>query len=122
MDEKIKKAFDFAQDSVKQLIALATGIITLSITFGKDFIGGSVNAVARPIALVSWGAFLISVFCGLWALLALTGTLEPAGKARAVKVSIRGKNVTTPSMLQILLSIVGLALTVVYGIVAAIDK
>jgi hypothetical protein len=38
MDERVKKAFDFAADLAKQLITLATGLIALTITFSKDFI------------------------------------------------------------------------------------
>lgn len=114
MDDKAQKAFDFAQESIKQLITLSTGIIALSITFAKDFVS-TVSAGARSIALWSWGAFFLSVLCGLWALLALTGTLEAPA---SVPVSIRGRNVTIPTMLQLVLFVAGLALTVWFGIVA----
>lgn len=114
MDNKTEKAFDFAQESVKQLIGLATGLIALSITFSKDFVT-TVPAGARTVALCSWAAFLASVLCGLWALLALTGTLEADA---SVPVSIRGKNVTIPATLQIGLFVVGLSLTVCFGFLA----
>lgn len=114
VDHQSQKAFDFAQGAVKQLITLATGMIALSITFAKDFVS-TVPAAARMMALWSWGAFLLSVLCGLWALLALTGTLEADP---AVPVSIRGKNVTIPTALQIALFVAGLGLTVGFGIVA----
>ena len=116
MDERLKKAFDFAQDSTKQIITLATAIITVTITFSKDFIG-SVPPHARGFALASWLCFLVSVFFGLWTLLALTGTLEPVAGSSS-KPSIRGKNVTLPSALQILTFFVGLLLTVVFGLKA----
>ena len=38
MTEETKKAFEFAQDTTKQLITLATAIIALTITFAKDFV------------------------------------------------------------------------------------
>ncbi len=114
MDEKTRKAFDFAQECIKQFIALATAMIGLSITFSKDIVQ-AVPAGARLIALWSWGAFLLSVFFGIWALLALTGTLEADA---SVPVSIRGQNITIPAGLQILTFLIGLSLTVWFGIAA----
>lgn len=113
MDDRIKKAFDFAQESTKQFITLSSGIIALTVTFSKDLIG-SVPSSVRVLALWSWGFFLVSVFFGLWTLLALTGTLEPV--KGPVNPSIRGKNITIPSALQILTFFVGLVLTVVFGV------
>ena len=115
MDKHIEKAFDFAQESTKQLIALATGMIALSITFAKDFVG-TVDGSARDWALLSWGTLLLSVFFGLWTLLALTGSLQP--KVGAAPPSIRGSNVILPATLQIATFFLGLVLSVVFGIVA----
>jgi hypothetical protein len=92
MDEAVKKAFDFAADLTKQLISLATGIIGLTITFGRDFLQRA-PAGARPWAITAWGAFLFSILCGILTLMTLTGTLDP-GKP-AVPLSVRGSNVTT---------------------------
>lgn len=113
MDERTKCAFQFAQESVKQLITLATGVVGLSITFAKDFV--KTVPSARYVALSSWGAFLFSVVFGLWALLALTGTLDGGP---SVPLSIRGRNVTIPTTLQILFFVIGLTLTVWFGAVA----
>jgi hypothetical protein len=115
VDDNVQKAFDFAQESTKQLITLAAGIIALSITFSKDFVG-QVSPAARSWALLSWGVLLVSIFFGLWTLLALTGSLEP--KDGSTRVSTRGTNVTVPSALQILTFFIGLVLIVVFGIVA----
>ena len=116
MEEPIKKAFDFAQESTKQIITLSTGVIALTITFSKDF--ATSTSGVRVIALWSWVFFLLSVLFGLWTLLALTGSLEPAsGEARP---SIRGRNVTLPSALQILMFFGALVLTVVYGACAIV--
>jgi hypothetical protein len=115
MDERMQKAFDFAQESTKQFIALSTGIITVSITFSKDFVS-SLSGSAQVLAAISWGLFLFSVFCGLWVLMALTGTLEPNDPK--IPVSIRGTNVTLPAILQSVTFFLGLLLTVVFGITA----
>ena len=114
MDERTKTAFEFARDSTQQLITLATAIVALAITFSKDFVG-TVNPWAKCFAIASWGAFLFSVFFGLWTLLALTGSLADAS---AESPTIRKPNVTTPSLLQIGAFALGIFLTLVFGIVA----
>jgi hypothetical protein len=74
LSEQRKAAFDYASDSTKQLITLATGIIAVSITFSTDVIG---NTTAHRWALVAaWIVYVVSIVFGVWALLALTGTLE----------------------------------------------
>jgi len=123
MDEQIKQAFDFARDTTKQLITLSTGIIALTVTFSKDVFH---NPSGLPLKLLvgSWFSFLISVCLGVWTLLALTGTLEPMPKSPAQNgagpnpPSIRGSNVTIPSLLQIIAFLAGLALTVWFGVVS----
>lgn len=114
MDENVKLAFESARDATKQFLTLATGIIALTITFSKDFIGP--DAHSKMLALLAWGMLLLSVLFGLWTLLALTGTLE--AKRENSQISIRGRNVTLPASLQVVTFFVGLVLTVVFGAVA----
>ena len=114
MDESLKKAFDFAADLAKQLITLATGIITITITFAKDFLPRGATPDAKRWAMCAWYAFLISIVCGVWTLMALTGTLEQkTGTTRPI--SIRGANVTMPAALQILFFLAGLLLTIAFA-------
>lgn len=124
MDDRAKTAFEFARDTTKQLITIATGIITLEITFSKDFVG-KVNNDIRIYALISWFLFLLSVVSGLWTLMALTGTLEPKTpteipetKENTTPISIRGKHVTIPASLQVILFGFGLIFTFVFGVLA----
>ena len=74
MEEQKKKSFDFAADVAKQLIALATGIVTLTITFSKDVLGG-VEDAHKGCLLWAWIAFLCSITFGVLTLMALTGNL-----------------------------------------------
>lgn len=72
--------------------------------------------------------FLLSVFCGVWTLLALTGSLEHQSKqeeetqpaeeavAQGARPSIYGSNITLPSLLQIGTFLIALALTVWFGV------
>ncbi len=112
MDDRVGKAFDFAQEVTKQLITLATAVIALTITFAKDFIG-TVPEGTRSTALWAWGCFLGSVFFGVWTLMAMTGTLDASDKTKPP--SIFGINIWVPSVLQIVLFLIGLGLTITFG-------
>lgn len=80
MDEARKKAFDLAAEVHKQLITLATAIITITISFSKDVFGGGQN----PIALVkiAWVLYLASILFGIMSLMAITGTLDEDRRLR----------------------------------------
>ena len=126
MDEREKKAFDFAADLTKQLITLSTGIVTITLLFSKDFVG------SRLLAVGAWIFYLLSTIFGLWALTALTGTLAPIkprkakaiGGARAASSNRSenetgerleiGSNVRKPSGLQIVAFLVATVLTLAY--------
>lgn len=107
-----EKSFDFAADVSKQLITLSTAIITVTITFSKDVLGGAVEY--RYWLLAAWIAFIFTILCGIWTLMALTGTLEPIENSEN-GASINGKNIRFPAILQILFFIAALALTITYG-------
>ena len=113
MDDRLKAAFAFAQETTKQLIGLATGVIALTVTFSKD-IATSVGTPARIFLMLSWIAFLLSVLCGVWTMLALTGTLEPKHGSTNTP-TIRGRNVTIPSIAQIFFFLAGLVFAVFYA-------
>jgi hypothetical protein len=119
MEEELKKAFDFAADLIKQLISLATGIIALTITFSKDFLHLKSAPTGKNLAMIAWSVFVVSILCGIWALMSLTGTLNQKRGAESVPVTIRGSNVVIPSALQILFFISGLVLTIIFTVEAA---
>lgn len=121
MDDQSQRAFEFAQDTVKQVIALSTGIMALTITFQKDFIHSSSN-IAGPFIMLSWIFFLISVSFGLWTLCALTGRLGSEGTSECTAGSpIYDKAITNPAMLQLACFFVGLVCTVLFGIIAVLS-
>jgi hypothetical protein len=117
MEEAVKKAFDFAADLTKQLITLATAIIGLTVTLGKDVLQKT-PPNSRPWAIASWTAFLFSIACGILTLMALTGTLDQDPKRPPVPVSIRCSSVKTYSGLQAISFLAALILTVVYACLA----
>lgn len=116
MNEQTKFAFEFARDTVRQFLTLATGIITLTITFLKSFVA-SVSDDVRLYVLCSWGLMLLSVFFGLISLMALTGSLGKDGRDN-YRPSIRSKNITIPAAGQIISFFLGLVFVVIFGVKA----
>jgi hypothetical protein len=112
--ETAGKAFDFAQDATKQLLALATGIIAVTITFFSDFAAHAAG-YARTLFAWSWVVYLVSVVAGVWTLGALTGTLQPL-RPKGDRPSINSANVRIPAGTQLLCFAAGIVLTVVAGL------
>lgn len=117
MKEQTKLAFDFARDSTKQLITLGTGIVALSVTFLKDVISQP-TFFEKTVLISSWILFLISIGFGVFTLLALTGNLQPSREEK--EPSIYASNVTLMSSCQILVFLLALTLTVLFGVIAVI--
>lgn len=113
MDEQAKAAFASASDTSKQLITLATALLALEITFGKDLIG-EFDTVSKGLVAASWVLLLLSVVAGIWTLMALTGSL--GGGAKPTAKSIFGRNVQFPAAAQIGLFLLGLVFTVCFGL------
>jgi|ERR1035437_2194831 hypothetical protein len=109
MEKETEKAFDFAADLTKQLITLAAGIITVTVTFSAD-----VPDLSRRWAFAAWVAFLISVVCGLFTLMNLTGHLQLSQKDKT-EPNIYDKKITWPGQFQIVAFLIGVLLTMLFG-------
>jgi hypothetical protein len=114
MDPRSGKAFDFAQETTKQLLTLATGVIALTIAFTKDFATGASTA-ARVVMACAWLVLLTSAVFGLLTLMALTGSL---GVRAEGEPSIQESNVTRPARIQAGAFLLGLLLIIIAGIMA----
>ena len=126
MDERTEKAFDFAQDTTKELIALATGVVALSVTFLHDIAAGA-TLEAKIVMGASWFFYIVSILFGVMTLMALTSVLEPKPTGERGKrmdgmtgraATIWTGSVVRSSTLQVVLFLSGLLLTVVGGILA----
>jgi hypothetical protein len=53
LGERSKKPFDFAQETTKQLISLATGVIAVTVTSSKD-LGGGLSAETKGYPAAAW--------------------------------------------------------------------
>ena len=128
MDERTEKAFDFAQDTTKELIALATGVVALSVTFLHDIAAGA-TLEAKIVMAASWFLYIVSILFGVMTLMALTSVLEPKptgeGGKRTDGMTGRAATIWTGSVvrsstLQVVLFLSALLLTVVGGILALV--
>jgi hypothetical protein len=108
MDEHVSKAFDIAQDSSKQLLTVAAGIVVLTITFFEDF-GKHAPFSAKILLAVAWTVYCISILCGIFTLQTLAGNLENG------KLSIYQFNTKLFSIAQIATFVIALILTVIAG-------
>jgi hypothetical protein len=115
MDESSKKAFDFAADLTKQLITVASAIVTLTVTFSKD-----TPAPARGWAYLAWLFFLISILLGFGTLMCMTGELQPKANngVGTNNPSIWRGNITFFSSAQIGTFLIAISLTAWFGKIA----
>jgi hypothetical protein len=133
MKENQKKAFDFAADTTKQLITISTAIITLTVTFSKDILGGAEN-ITKPLLIWTWVAFICSIIFGVVTLMTLTGTLQPMNKCKNSKqskteeipnenidedecknININNGNIRMCSILQAIFFILAIIMTGIFG-------
>ena len=113
LDDRTRKSFDFLQDATKQLIALATAILTFTITFLKDIAKDSGDP-ARIVLTLSWMGLVTSAIAGLLVLLNMTGVLVKDSRPDIYKASIR-----CFSFLQLAAFGLALILALVFGWLAS---
>lgn len=90
MDEQTKKAFDAAQDVIKQLLTLSTAIIGAVVTFSGNGASAILDfkAAGAPVPL-SMALMLASIMSGFCALLNIIGALSRDATPSPYKPSIR---------------------------------
>lgn len=116
MSDAEKKAFDFAQETTKQLLTLATAIFALTITFIREIANTTRAEEALAWLHWGWGLYVASIAFGVMTLLTLTGNLvRPHGGDTP---TIYGGNIRVMAGLQILSFAAALVLTAVFGIEA----
>jgi hypothetical protein len=86
---------DFAQDSIKQVLSLATGVLALSFTFSSNFTN-NVRTLAAAVVL------------SVWALLAATGQ-------RYKHRNSKDWNIRLPWILQLATFVSGVVFLVAYA-------
>ena len=69
-----KQSFDYAADGTKQLITIATGVVTATAIFVKDL----ATPAARVATVLGWSALLTSIIFGVFVLFSLAGNSRRA--------------------------------------------
>jgi predicted membrane channel-forming protein YqfA (hemolysin III family) len=105
------KSFDYAQEVTKQVLTLATGVVTITLTFLKD-IAVEAPLDARTLLYIGWALFAISILAGIATLLNLTGNVENAeDEAR----SVYAKGIVIFSIAQLFFFFAGVCCIVYFG-------
>lgn len=105
-DDQRSKAYDFASDLVKQLISLATGVLTLTLAFYDTFLKTSTGPTSWMVA--SWLVFILSIGAGIVALMAQTGALIGSTLPKLTSTLEQ-----RPAQVQVLLFLLALILMVI---------
>ena len=102
-------AFDYAKDLAEQLITLSTGILLLTITFANNFkVEGEPPRGGRWLK-AAWVGYFLAIVCGIWTLMALTGSLNQ-GETEL------GTNARIPAGAQVIVFLASTVSAVVYAI------
>lgn len=109
-EPRVEKSFQFVLETTKQIIALSTFIIGITITFFENLCEQGNNI--KHIFPYTWLLFLLSIFCGLCVLLNLSGTLGNVKEIPSGNVSIYRKNIRLCMFAQLISFFVALALAV----------
>src|SRR4051794_24815947 len=107
------KAFDFTQETTKQLLTLATAIFALTLTFVTDIANTQQAKNVIEWLHVGWGGYILSIVFGVGVLLTLEGNLERPNDGE--KPSIYANNITWMMRLQIGSFAVALIFTAIFG-------
>lgn len=112
MTPRQEKAFEFAADAAKQIIALSTAVVGLTVTFLKDVLS---EPVTYGWALkLAWLLYFVASAAGLWTILSLTGSLGKEGEG-AKAPSIYDANARIPMTIQVVAFLGAIGATVVFG-------
>jgi hypothetical protein len=105
-----KLSFDFLSDSTKQLITVATGVVTATVLFSKDL-----DAFSRHWALAAWVVLTLSVLFGIAVLFNMSGNLHNTAQGEYPAPSIAASGIRFFSIGQISFFLLGIALLIVFG-------
>lgn len=115
MDAK-EKSFELVTDTSKLLMTLATGFITISVSFSETVKELLETQTQKWFWSLFWVFMLISIVFGVWTLLGLTTVLEPKNNSTSYKPSIRNPQIKSPFAIQLLAMATGFIFLVVFGL------
>ncbi len=103
----MKTPIELAYETTKQFIALATGILTITITFADKF-RISTEVLIVPLVLKwAWICLGAVIFFSVWTLMAITGSAKAD--------DAMGSNIRIPAALMVLSFFAAIVLTIIAG-------
>jgi hypothetical protein len=103
-----EKQFDYARDSIAQVLTLSTAILALSLTFAKDWASGATDG-QKLLLQIGWVLFLLSVALGVVSLMVVAAVAtesNPSAKDGAIRWTWG---------LQLAFFVLGFLLMIVFG-------
>jgi hypothetical protein len=116
-DERVKKAADLVVENDKQLVTVAAGILTFTVTFYEKLKGGDIGW-APWLLVVAWVAYLFSIWNGFRTLDGLTAKLGNLGTT----FTVFDDSITRPASLQRRFFLVGTVLVVLFGAIVVAKR
>ena len=103
-------------DAVKQTVTLSTGLIGLTVTFADKFGEDIDGSIVVPAALEwAWACYGVSIFFGLWCLLAISGSLDKFVD-NGEELTLYRTNVRLPMYVMLVAFLVGIVAMLVAGL------
>lgn len=99
-----ERAFEIARDITKQVITLATAVVTLEVTVFQ--VAGFPDSTRKKMVMcISWGSLALSIIFGLLFMMAAAGQ---TAKEKKDPPDIYGRQLKILSSIQLVLFIIGL--------------
>ena len=110
---KTIEGYKLAADLAKQIITLSTAVVTVTVTFAKEFKTGA--ALSVPVTLqISWLCAAFAIIFALWTLMSITGTLIQRDR-ELPDSNVTDSNIRLPAFLMISAFLASILLTMFAG-------
>lgn len=110
--DRLNTAFGYAAEKTKQLITLATAILTITVSFSRDVLGGMTAWTVLPL-MVGWVLYLVSIVEGVVLLGRFAGRMQAAALDSD---ALSSPDIISPAKWQVGSFIAGVAFTTLFGI------
>lgn len=116
MENAREKSFEYANESIKLIMSLATGLLAFTITFLKEIIGER-ESHATALLVIGWIFLLFSILFCLWTQFSITGTLNQIATTKDEnKLSINSFNIRLPAISSIVSFFIGLIFLIIFAL------
>ena len=114
MENAREKSFEYANEAIKLIMSLSTGVLAFTITFLKDIIGAK-EINAKSILIFGWFILLGSILFCIWTQFSITGTLDKIASTNdKTQFNINNTNIRLPAILSIVSFILGLVFLIIF--------